>query len=119
MGAVTRVNGLKATVATLYADNCNLYKIQVQNVSNANIDLRAEDDAVDEAVEYIVKELNPLAYFIVDADTGLIYVVMEKAINSASELQVRIRNMGAAVGANGIDVRGTDVTLATGFTVTV
>lgn len=117
MGAVTRVNGLKATVATLYADNCNLFKIQVQNASNVNIDLRAEDDAVDEAVEFIVKELNPLAYFVVDADTGLIYVVMDKNINNAAELQKRIRNLGTSVGANGIDVTGTDVTLGTSFTV--
>jgi len=116
MGAVTRVTGLRNTVGTLYMDNCNMFVIQVQNVSNSNRDLRAEDDAVDEAVEYIVKELNPLAFFVVDAATGLIYVVMDKNINSASELQVRIRNMGTAVGVNSIDVTGTDVTLATVLT---
>jgi len=116
MGAVTRVTGLRNTVGTLYMDNCNMFVIQVQNVSNSNRDLRAEDDAVDEAVEYIVKELNPLAFFVVDAATGLIYVVMDKNINSASELQVRIRNMGTAVGVNSIDVTGTDVTLATSLT---
>jgi len=118
MGAVTRVTGLRNTVGTLYMDNCNMFVIQVQNVSNSNRDLRAEDDAVDEAVEYIVKELNPLAFFVVDASTGLIYVVMDKNINSASELQVRIRNMGTAVGVNSIDVTGTDVTLATALTLT-
>jgi hypothetical protein len=117
MAVVTRVNGLQATVGTLYADNCNLFVVQVQNNSNSNIDLRAEDDAVDEAVEMIVKELNPLAYFVVNANTGLIYLVMDKNINSASELQTRIRNMGSAVGVNSIDVRGTDVTLGTSFTV--
>ena len=116
MGAVTRVTGLRNTVGTLYMDNCNMFVIQVQNVSNSNRDLRVEDDAVDEAVEYIVKELNPLAFFVVDAATGLIYVVMDKNINSASELQVRIRNMGTAVGVNSIDVTGTDVTLATSLT---
>ena len=116
MASVTRVNGLRNTVGTLYMDNCNMFVIQVQNVSNANIDLRAEDDAVNEVVELLVKELNPLAFWVVDANTGLIYVVMDKAINSASELQVRIRNFGATVGANGIDVRGTDVTLATSLT---
>lgn len=115
MGSVTRVNGLRNTVGTLYMDNCNMYVIQVQNVSNSNIDLAAEDDAVDEVVELIVKELNPLAFLAVNANTGLIYVVMEKN-SSASDIQVRIRNMGSAVGANGIDVRGTDVTLATAFT---
>lgn len=117
MAVVTRVNGLQATVGTLYAPNCNLFVVQVQNNSNSNIDLRAEDDAVDEAVEMIVKELNPLAYFVVNANTGLIYLVMDKNINDASELQTRIRNMGATVGVNSIDVRGTDVTLGTSFTV--
>ena len=117
MASVTRTNGLQATVGTLYSPNCNLFKIQVQNNSNSNIDLRAEDDAVDEVVEVIVKELNPLAYFTVDANTGLIYVVMDKNISDANELQTRIRNLGSSVGANGVDVRGTDVTLGTSFTV--
>jgi len=117
MASVTRTNGLQATVGTLYSPNCNLFKIQVQNNSNSNIDLRAEDDAVDEVVEVIVKELNPMAYFTVDAATGLIYVVMDKNINDASELQTRIRNLGSSVGANGVDVRGSDVTLGTSFTV--
>lgn len=118
MGAVTRIHGLRNTVGTLYMDNCNMFLIQVQNAANSNRDLRAEDDAVDEAVEYIVKELNPLAFFVVDADTGLIYVVMDKNISSAAELQTRIRNMGTAVGVNSIDVSGTDVTLATALTLT-
>jgi hypothetical protein len=95
-----------------------MFVIQVQNAANSNRDLRAEDDAVDEAVEYIVKELNPLAFFVVDAATGLMYVVMDKNRSSASELQVRIRNMGTAVGVNSIDVTGTDVTLATALTLT-
>jgi len=116
MGSVTRIHGLRNTVGTLYMDNCNLFVIQVQNAANANRDLRAEDDAIDEAVEYLVKELNPLAFFVVDAATGLVYVVLDKSINSASELQTRIRNMGTAVGVNSIDFSGTDVTLATSMT---
>ena len=118
MGAVTRVHGLRNEVNTLYMDNCNLFKIQVQNAANSNIDLTAEDDAVDEAVEFIVKELNPMAFFVVNANTGLIYVVMDKNINSAAELQKRIRNLGSSVGVNGIDVTGTDVTLATAMSLT-
>lgn len=118
MASVTRVNGLACTVGTLYALNCNLFVVQVQNAANSNRDLRAEDDAVDEAVELIVKELNPLAFFVVDAATGLIYLVMDKSVATAAEVQTRIRNMGTAVGNNSIDVTGTDVTLGTAFTVT-
>lgn len=126
MALTTRLTGLKTTVATLYADNCNLYKITVKNAGATAIDLRDEDDAVDETVEQIVKELNPLAYFVVDANTGLIYVVMDKAINSASELQTRIRRIGldtgattTSIGPNDIDISGTVVEAAVGFTVSV
>jgi hypothetical protein len=115
MGTVTRVNGLRNTVGTLYTDNCTAFVIQVQNSSNSNRDLRAEDDAVEETVEFIVRELNPLAFFVVDAATGLIYVIMDKNAN-ATDIQTRIRNMGSAVGANSVDVRGTDVTEATSLT---
>ena len=115
MAIVTRVNGLRNTVGTLYADNCTLFVIQVQNVSDSNRDLRDEDDAMDEAVEFIVKELNPLAFFVVNANTGLIYVVMDKGA-SATDIQARVRNLGSSVGVNGIDVTGTDVTVATSLT---
>ena len=130
MATVTRVNGLKATVATLYNDNCNLYKITVKVAATTAVDLRAEDDAVNEVVEQIVKEINPLAYFAVDANTGIIYVVMDKAINSAGDLQHRIRQIGSdtpatstdgnatftysvtSVGPNDIDISGTTVEVA-------
>ena len=115
MAEVTRVNGLRNTVATLYADNCTLFVIQVQSAANANRDLRAEDDAIEETVEYIVKELNPLAFFVVDAATGLMYIVMDKNA-SAADIQTRIRNLGTAVGPNDVDVTGTDVTAATSLT---
>jgi hypothetical protein len=115
MGTFTRTNGLRNTVATLYADNCTLFVIQVQNAANSNRDLRDEDDAIEETVEFIVRELNPLAFFVVNANTGLIYVVMDKNA-SAEDIQTRIRNLGTAVGPNDIDVTGTDVTAATSLT---
>ncbi len=116
MGAVTRLTGLRNTVGTLYADNCNLFLITVKNASASAIDLRAEDDAVNETVEYIVKELNPLAFFVTNSAAGTICVVMDKAINSASELQTRIRTIGkdnnattTSIGPNDIDISGTTV----------
>ena len=112
----TRVNGLRNTVGTLYQDLVNLYKITVQTVAPAAVDLRAEDDANDEVVEAIVRELNPLAFFVVNDNSGIIYVIMDKHINSASELQVRIRRIGkdsgattTSIGPNDIDISGTTV----------
>ena len=60
MAVVTRVNGLNCTVGTLFNLNANAFLITVKNAGASAIDLRAEDDAVDEAVEQIVKELNPV-----------------------------------------------------------
>ena len=87
-----------------------------QNASNSNIDLRAEDDAVDEAVEMIVKELNPLMYLVTDSNAGTIHVVMDERSNAA-DMQQRIRNLGTAVGPNDIDVTGSDVAAASAIAV--
>ena len=123
----TRVNGLRNTVGTLYQDMVNLYKITVKTVAPAAVDLRAEDDAMDEVVEAIVREINPLAFFVVDDNSGIIYVVMDKNINDATELRTRIRGIGKVAGAgttttigpNDIDISGTIVEAATGMAFTV
>jgi len=112
----TRVNGLRNTVGTLYQDMVNLFKITVKVAAATAVDLRDEDDAMDEVVEAIVREINPLAFFVVNDNSGVIYVVMDKHINSASELQVRIRRIGkdsgattTSIGPNDIDISGTTV----------
>ena len=115
MAGVTRVNGLGVTVGTLYSHNVKGYLVTVQNASNADIDLRAEDDAVEEAVEYIIKEINPLMYFLKDDNSGEICMILD-GNSSAADIQARIRALGTAVGPNNIDVTGTDVTLATSLT---
>ena len=116
MAGVTRVNGLDATAGTLYSVNAKAYLVTVQNASNSNIDLRAEDDAVDEAVEMIVTELNPLMYLVTNSNAGTIHVVMDERSNAA-DMQQRIRNLGTAVGPNDIDVTGSDVAAASAIAV--
>lgn len=126
MASVTRVNGLGVTVGTLYSPNCNLFLMTVKDSSGPTaIDLRDEDDAVNEALEQIIKELNPLAWFAVNADTGIVYLVMDKNISDASELQARVRTIGkdsgattTSIGPNDIDISGTTITAAATFTVT-
>lgn len=124
MASVTRVNGLAVTVGTLYNLNANAFLITVKNASASAIDLRAEDDAIDEAVEQIIKELNPLMFFVTDSSAGTIHVVVDKSINSASELQTRIRRIGidsgattTSIGPNDIDISGTTVAAASSITV--
>ena len=119
----TRVNGLRNTVDTLYQDMVNLYKITVRTTAPAAVDLRAEDDANDEVVEAIVREINPLAFFVVNDASGVIYVIMDKHINDASELQVRIRRIGkdsgantTSIGPNAVDISGTLVQNAVSMT---
>jgi len=125
MGTVTRTNGLNCTAATLYSLNANAFLITVKNAGASAIDLRAEDDAVDEAVEQIVKEINPLMFFVTNSSAGTIHVIMDSSTSSAAELQVRIRRIGidgggattTSIGPNDVDISGT--TVAAGASITV
>lgn len=125
MGSFTRTNGLNCTVGTLYNLNANAFLITVKNAAASAIDLRAEDDAVDETVEQIVKEINPLMFFVTNTAAGTIHVIMDQSVNSATELQVRIRRIGidgggattTSIGPNDIDISGT--TVAAGSSITV
>jgi len=117
--------GDNTTVGTMYSPNAFCYKLTVENASNTAIDLRAEDDAYNETVAQIVREISPLAYFVVNDNSGVIHLVMDKNINSASELQARIRTIGkdadpattTSIGPNDIDISGSDVVAASSITV--
>ena len=123
MATVDRIHGSNTKVGVLYNLNANLYVITVMDETSTAIDLQAEDSydtdaVVNGTIEVIVDELNPLAWFTPAASNGEIYVVMDKAINDAAEIQVRIRNLGGGtVGPNNIDISGTTVEVATSFTV--
>jgi len=117
--------GDNTTVGTMYSPNAFCYKLTVEDASNTAIDLRAEDDAYNETVAQIVREISPLAYFVVNDNSGVIHLVMDKNINSASELQARIRTIGkdadpattTSIGPNDIDISGSDVVAASSITV--
>ena len=119
-----RVGSMANTVGTMYQHNAYCYKVVVENAANSARDLRAEDDALDEAAEIIIKELSPLAYFIVDDASGTMHLVMDANHSSASALQQRIREIAqdpgattTSTGVNDIDISGTDVTAASSITV--
>ena len=124
MAIVTRVNGSGLTLAgVVHYPGAIAFKILVKDTSGSAIDLRAEDDALDEAVEAIVREINPLIYSTTDDNSGTITVVCDNQASEA-DLQHRIRIIGggwtrstnayavSAVGPNNIDTSGTLVTLA-------
>ena len=116
MAEFARVNGLACTVGTVYSLNAKAFLVTVKNAAASARDLRAEDDAVDEAVEMIVKELNPLIFFVTDSSAGTMHIVTDVSL-SAADLQTRIRNLGTTVGPNDIDVTGTTVAAAASITV--
>jgi hypothetical protein len=116
MAVVTRVNGLACTVATLYSLNAKAFLVTVKNAAASARDLRAEDDAVNETVEMIVKEINPLMFFVTDSAAGTMHIIADVSL-SAADLQTRIRNLGTAVGPNSVDVTGTTVALGTAITI--
>ena len=117
MPEVTRSTGTShMTVGVQHEPGCHCYLLTVQNASNTAIDLRAEDDAVNEAVEAIIMEITPLPYFITNSNAGTIALIMDFNIDSHTELQTRIRRIGkdsgastTSIGPNDIDISGSDV----------
>ncbi len=122
MAEVTRVNGSgQFTAGNVF---CNghvfAFKILVKIANGTAVDLRAEDDAIDEVVEAICREICPLIYHTTDDASGTITVVCDTYDHLG--LQHRIRLIGGdwtrstntyavtAVGPNNIDISGTLVT---------
>jgi len=116
-GAVGTLNG---TAGTQVGASLKFFLIAVKDNSAGAIDLRPEDDATNEVFEAVIRALpqGVLAYFAANAGTGVISVIVD-GVNApgATELRDNIRALGATVGANSIDVRGTTVTEGTSFTV--
>ena len=122
MAGVTRVNGSgKSAAGDVHYPGAFAFKILVKIANGTAVDLRAEDDALDETVEQICKEINPLIYHTTNDNSGTMTVVCDNSV-TAADLQTRIRTIGTAanyptstvtaVGPNNIDTSGSLVTLA-------
>jgi len=130
MATVSRITGVKAQAGNLYQVNANLFLLTVKKTDGNAIDLRTEDEStagatnIDGAVEMIIKELNPLAYFITNSSAGTIHLAMDKNA-TAADIQTRVRRIGlnpnddgsTVLGVTDVDVSGSTVTAATTFTV--
>ena len=122
MAGQTRVNGSgKSAAGDVHYPGAFAFKILVKIANGTAVDLRAEDDALDETVEQICKEINPLVYHTTNDNSGTMTVVCDNSA-TAADLQARIRLIGkaanyptstvTAVGPNNIDTSGTVVTAA-------
>jgi|TARA_B110000240_G_scaffold149135_1_gene165062 hypothetical protein len=125
MATVTRVNGSGLSTAGNVFSNGHVFafKILVKIANGTAVDLRGEDDAIDETVEAICKEINPLIYHTTNDASGTLTVVCD-TFDGVADLQHKIRLIGgdwtrstnayavSAVGPNNIDTSGTLVTAA-------
>ena len=124
MAGQTRVHGSgKSAAGDVHYPGAFAFKILVKIANGTAVDLRAEDDALDETVEQICKEINPLIYHTTNDNSGTMTVVCDNSA-SAADIQHRIRTIAgsynrdadtygvSAVGPNSIDTSGTLVTLA-------
>ena len=120
MATLTRVSGSGlSTAGNVFYPGAFAFKILVKIANGTAVDLRAEDDAIDETVEAICREINPLVYHTTDDNSGTMTVVCDNSA-TAADLQARIRQIGiaanyptstvTAVGPNTIDTSGTLVT---------
>ena len=124
MATVTRLfeNRVQTTVGTVYSLGVNAFLFTIKKGDTVAVDLRAEDDAVNETVEVIVSEFNPSAYYITDDASGKIHMILDKG-NTAAELQIRLRRIGdsnddgSTVGANLVDISGSTVAAAASITI--
>jgi len=103
-----RIHGSDTKVGTMYTPNCNLYVIYVKDSNASTVDLQAQDSygvnaVVNGAIEVIVDELNPLAWFTTADSSGKMYVVLDKKedegsidnTSMAAELTTRVRRLSA------------------------
>ena len=110
MSATTRVNGFDQYTTGTLRTVAQLKAF----VIDAGADLQAQDDGADEAVELIIREVQPLMYFTPSASDGIIHVIVDGHAVDADTLQARIRNMDTGAGYR---LNAATVTLGTSIVV--
>ena len=122
MAAFTRVNGFSnfTTGSVRSVAQLKAFVIAVKDASSGAIDLQSLDDGAEEAVEAILREVQPLMYYMPSASTGLIHVVVDGHAVDATTLQTRVRRIAVGLGLGGTEAANdndTTVTEASSFTV--
>jgi hypothetical protein len=119
MAKVDRINGFGQyttgtvrTVAQLKA-----FLITVKDDSSTAVDLQSLDDGADEMVEAVIREVQPLMYYLPSDNSGTIHVIVDGHAVTASSLQDRLRVVVAGVG--GYVVANNDTTVAEASSITI
>lgn len=122
MAEYTRVNGFgnytTGTVRSVY--QLKAFVIAVKDASSGAVDLRTLDDGAEEAVEAIIREVQPLMYYMPSDNSGLIHIVVDGHAVDATTLQTRVRRIAVGLGLGGTEAANdndTTVTEASSFTV--
>ena len=110
-------NNFKVTTAIGETDNfigadINFYHITLKNNSASAVDVRTElgyDEAVHNVIRAVLDRGTIVHQRIDDANSGRIDIAMERAGWTAATLQTAIRDLGATVGVNDVELRGTVV----------
>ena len=111
-------NNFKVTSAIGETDNfigadINFYHIPLKDNSASAVDVRTElgfDEAVHNVIRAVLDRGTIVHQRIDNANSGRIDIAMERAGWTAATLQTAIRDLGATVGVNDKDLRGTVVT---------
>jgi hypothetical protein len=110
MASSTRVNG-----SGQYLTGTIVSVVQLKAfVIDVGADLQTEDDGIDEAVEQVIRELQPLMYFTPSAGNGIVHVIVDGHSVDADTLQLRIRALDTGAGYR---YNAASVTLGTSFVV--
>ena len=111
-------NNFKETTAIGETDNfigaeISFYHITLKDNGASAVDVRTElgfDEAVHNVIRAVLDRGTIVHQRIDNANSGRIDIAMERAGWTAATLQTAIRDLGATVGVNDVDLRGTVVT---------
>lgn len=110
MASTTRVNGSDQFTTGTIRSVVQLKAFLI----DVGADLQTEDDGIDEAVEQVIRELQPLMYFVPSAGNGIVHVIVDGHAVDADTLQLRIRALDTG---SGYRYNAATVALGTSFVV--
>ena len=108
-----QVTGAIGETDNFIGADISFFHITLKDNGASAVDVRTElgyDEAVHNVIRAILDRGTMVHQRIENAATGRIDIAMERAGWTASTLQTAIRDLGATVGVNDVDLRGTVVT---------